>query len=133
MLHHSRAGVGEGDLLFLAPTKTSAGQNQIKILAGLKKDLISLNNNFCSLIILLLSFSKPDVCASMTIPRLFALGDLPRSVLECLSDHYLLGDMRTGHVSLSPLSVLLLMSKKPYFLELVPMAVQSQGPLVWWI
>lgn len=46
MLHHNSVGVGEGDLFFLAPTKTIAGQNQIKILAGLKKDLILLNYNF---------------------------------------------------------------------------------------
>lgn len=44
--YHSSAGVGEGDLLFLAPTKNTAGQNQIKILAGLKKGLILLNYIF---------------------------------------------------------------------------------------
>lgn len=37
MLHHSSAGVGEGNLFFLAPTKTTAGQKQIKILVGLTK------------------------------------------------------------------------------------------------
>lgn len=46
MLHHSSAGVGDGDLFFLAPTETTAGQNQIKILAGLKNDLILLNYIF---------------------------------------------------------------------------------------
>lgn len=99
VLHHSSAGVGEGDLLFLAATKTTAGQNQIKILSGLKKLLISLNYTFFPLIVLLLLYSKPNICSSLTTPRLFGLGDLPSSVLECSSDRYLLEDMRPGHVS----------------------------------
>lgn len=81
MLHHSSAGVGEGDPFFLGPTKTTAGQKQIKILAGLRKDLILLI--FFSLVVLLLLYSKPDDWASLTIPRLLGLGDLPRSLLEC--------------------------------------------------
>lgn len=117
VIHHSSAGVGEGDLLFLAPTKTTAGQKQKKILAGLTKDLILLSYTFFSLILLLLLYSKPDVCASLTTSRLFGLGDLPRSVSEHSSDHYLLKDMGLGHVSLLPLCMLLLMSRKPYFLE----------------
>lgn len=78
-------------------------------------------------------YSKPDVCASLTTSRLFGLGDLPRSVLERSSDHYLLEDMTLGHVSLLPLCMLLLMSRKPYFLELVAVGVQSLGPPFWWI
>lgn len=36
--HHSGAGAGEGGVMFLAPGKTTAGQDQITRMAGVTKD-----------------------------------------------------------------------------------------------